>query len=674
LTRRRFELGRPLVLAYAGLSLASSAVLVLLSLRRGPGELGIWLAAWLLTGLVSMRAPDKAPLLAGFLAFALGFVRTWRHGPNLDLGLGLVTLAVGLWMLDRARRGRRPLTTDVGGLALLAISVFSLVSLVFAVARIRSFAPAPGFSYHVYRFNPLGLSSEEAVLRVILGAAGAFSWFGIHAWARAATPSRRGLAAAVLVALSIDGAALLVQRHVDPGFLLPVGMPPSDRLNGVTSWCYALGDVLLALFLLLPAWGSTARVLPGALTLVSLALLGHAVVASGSRSALLTMAFSSLLWAGARLARIPMPRRRLALAAAVAALVVVAAGAAYRATVPDQATPLGRLKTGVEREGLLGHLYATRLSSYPLIYRVLEAHPLSGVGVGLYPAEVDRQRALLAPELDIEDLFLLTSNAPNQFLHAGVELGLPALAALLVAFLHGGWRAWRRWQGGGSGDELVALVALALALQFGPGLLNSEAMVFLWLVVARAAGPVPGEAGEAGEADEADPDRPVPPRRGARATAGLVAAALALGVAGQWLARPALAVEAQWKRLRWRLNIGLQPPEPGGQWTGPEATFVVDAQAPALVVRWHTGDRAAPEYRPEVVFYVDGVARERSIALPGRIRESRLPLPPAAGFKRISVRVVPPFVPAERLGGSDRRPLGVFIHSLTPVADAAASR
>jgi hypothetical protein len=99
----------------------------------------------------------------------------------------------------------------------------------------------------------------------------------------------------------------------------------------------------------------------------------------------------------------------------------------------------------------------------------------------------------------------------------------------------------------------------------------------------------------------------------------------------------------------------------------------VDAQAPALVVRWHTGDPSAPEYRPEVVFYVDGIARERSIALPGAIRESRLPLPPVTGFKRISVRVVPPFVPAARLGGSDRRELGIFIHSLTPAAEGAAA-
>ena len=162
-----------------------------------------------------------------------------------------------------------------------------------------------------------------------------------------------------------------------------------------------------------------------------------------------------------------------------------------------------------------------------------------------------------------------------------------------------------------------------------------------------------------------------PPARpwtlGRGATAGLVAGVLVIGVGGHLLSRPSLAVDSQWKRLRWRLNIGMHPPEPGGQWSQPEATFVADSNAPALIVRWHVGDEAARDYRAEVSFYVDGALVEKSLAVSGRIRESALPLPAAQGFKRISVRVSPPYVPAEAFGAADRRRLGIFIHSVTPV-------
>jgi hypothetical protein len=95
----------------------------------------------------------------------------------------------------------------------------------------------------------------------------------------------------------------------------------------------------------------------------------------------------------------------------------------------------------------------------------------------------------------------------------------------------------------------------------------------------------------------------------------------------------------------------------------------VNTSAPRVTIRWHAGDEEASSYQADVSFYVDGVLVERSSASAGRIRESVLPLPPVAGFKRISVRVSPPFVPATVLGGDDRRTLGVFIHSISPEAD-----
>ena len=396
LVAMKFQLGRRVVLIYALLALAFSLALVLLSLRRGPVELAWWLSAYVSLGVLSLRMPRAGPLVAGLMAFLLGFVRTHQHGYNLDLGLGLIALSVGIYSLSRARREAPGMCIDIGGLSLLSIAVWSLISLVFAVVRIRSFVPAPGFSYHVYRFNLLGLSSEEAVVRAILGAAGVFVWFGLYQYARSVDMDRRVLNGAVFLVLLVNATALLVQRHLAPGFLRPAGLPVpdplQDRLNGVTSFCWALGDVVVALFLLLPAWGSLHAV-QGVFTAASLALLTQAVVASGSRTALLTTVVAPVLWAGIRLLRLAKTRRRLAviLSSTAVAMLLGAGGVAYRLTPPNQTTPLGRLKEGVERQGLFGHLYATRLSAHPLIFRVLRAYPLSGVGVGLYGAEADRQ-------------------------------------------------------------------------------------------------------------------------------------------------------------------------------------------------------------------------------------------------------------------------------------------
>jgi hypothetical protein len=148
----------------------------------------------------------------------------------------------------------------------------------------------------------------------------------------------------------------------------------------------------------------------------------------------------------------------------------------------------------------------------------------------------------------------------------------------------------------------------------------------------------------------------------------LIAGAVVLGVGGQLLALPSLAVDSQWKRLRWPLNLGLQRPEEGGRWTGPQATFMVDPPGRQTRLRWHAGDVAAPEYQARVSFYVDGDLVEQSLVSSGLVRESALPLPEVSGPKRVSVRVEPPFLPGERLGRDDPRRLGIFLHELKPSA------
>jgi hypothetical protein len=233
-----------------------------------------------------------------------------------------------------------------------------------------------------------------------------------------------------------------------------------------------------------------------------------------------------------------------------------------------------------------------------------------------------------------------------------------ALALALLLPLLGAWRARHEPL---AADLAIGVATLFAALQLGPAFYNSEAVAFFWLLVGLAAQSAEKASGPAETAVH-------------RASPWL-AAALAVGLAGHALSWPALSIDSLWRRARWPMNIGLQPPQADGRWTAAEATMSIDVQAPAVILRWHAGDIAAASYRAEVSLYMDGQLVERSLALPGRNRESVLPLAPVAGVKRLSVRVVPPFVPAEHLGGDDRRSLGILVHSITPLeAPATAPR
>ena len=574
---------------YSAVMLALSVALLLQSARRGTAEISLWLLAYIGIAALSLRRPPLAPLCAGAAAFLFGFAKTHHPGFNLDLGASLVALSVAGYLFHRVRRGTRVVSVDLAGLALLSIATWSLVSLAFAVGRILAFEPAPGFGYHVYRFNTLGILSDAAIARATIVATTTLSWFGLYEWARTDAPTPKALNRVVFVILLANSAAMVVQRYVDPGFLLPAGPVPPGRLNGVTSFCYALGSAVIALYLLLPAWGAR-RGVSGFLTAGSLVFLIHAMVASGSRTSLGVMLAAALAWGVLWAVRFNRERRRGLAALSVAALVVLlsAAAAAYMVVAPGEETSLGRLKFWVEKQGLFGHLVATRLTSYPLAFRVMLEYPLSGVGVGLYMAEASKQHELLTPDLRI-DPFLLTSYAPNQFLNTGVELGIPALVALVAAFAAVAVSAGRR--GREASHLVVSVVVLAAALQLGPDLYNSEAVVFFCLILGLAA----RRSSTSAEARE-----PAPRAVGTRAATAVLGAIAVVAIAGHLLSLPLLSVDSQWKRLRWRMTAGMHPPESsGGRWSAPAATFCVDATSPGVVIRWHAGDLAARAYRAQ---------------------------------------------------------------------------
>jgi hypothetical protein len=638
------RLPRVVSILYGSVAVGLSGTLLYLARERGTAEVALRVAASAVVIVFALRRPRAAPLAAGVLAMLLGFVKTYRGGLNIDLGLGLIALAVGLDQLRR--RDEAETSIDGGAVCLLIVAIWSAVSLAFSVGRIRAFTPAPGFDYHIYKFNPSGFSSEQAIVQAVWGATMSFVWFGLYVWAQAQAPGRRTLALVVLATLAANTTAILVQQYVNPRFLHPVGFPQLGRVGGLTGFCYALADAVLAPFLLLPLWGSVGGLFL-AVSATNVVMLVYGMLASGSRTALMAMALAAVLWIGRRMLSGPRASRvpRFVWMATLATCFAVAIGA-YWATPADPAgSPLARMKDGVSRQGLVGHLFATRLNSYPLIFRVMREYPLSGVGAGLYMAEVRKLHALLAPDLDNLDPYLLGSYAPNQILNVGVELGIVAMLALVVALLYalGVAIRERRW------DLAISLVAMGAALQFGPELYNSEGLVFFWLLVGCAAAP-PFLNGAA----------PASPARGSRTSAAALAAAFVLCLGGHLLAMRSLSIDQQWKRLRWQQTLGLYPLQPQGRWTAPQASFTVRSNDPEMVVRWHAGDLSAPDYRAEVCFYVDGVLVQRALASSGVVRESRLPLPPVKGSKRISIRVTPPLVKGQ---GTDAQSLGVFLHA-----------
>jgi O-antigen ligase len=649
-----YPIRRAVILAYIGTSLALSIALFIFSAQRSSLHLVIWTAACLIMVAVTVFLPRQSILIAGAGAFLLGFARTVRGDAGMDLGVVLIAIAVAghLW---RSMRGKRSLDTDFAGLLLLALALVSLISLGFFIYKVLSFTPAPGFSYQSYAFNPQGLPAKTLFPRVVDCALIVFTWFGLYQYARSA-PLNGRLAGNILAAVLVINVAVLgAQQFLDPHLLQPAGAAIDGRLNGLTSYCYALGAGLIGIILLFPLWRRTGRA--GVIfNLLMAALIMVSVTASGSRNALLALLVASLGWMvveGARAWRTDDRRRALVLAALLL-IVLVAIGSLYALTPPGPASPIARLKLGIETDGLFGHIQRTRLFSYPLHFAVMGAYPLAGTGIGAYYAEVVKQYHLLTPDLAVTDAYLMGSYAPNMFLNIGVELGVPAMAALCLVFLLAGYASFRARARATAPMALVALLTLILAMQFGPELYNAEALVFFWLMIGFAARGGVTEAVAAGEA--------VPVRtRQARLTAAILWGGAALAIFGHLLAAPALSVENQWQRLRWHLDVGFYPAEAGGRWSEPEAMFVTDSQASEITLQWHAGDPAAPEYETPVSFYVEGRLVETSLAAAGQQRISVLPLPTDPGFKRISVKVGHAFVPDAELHNGDRRELGIFL-------------
>lgn len=137
---------------------------------------------------------------------------------------------------------------------------------------------------------------------------------------------------------------------------------------------------------------------------------------------------------------------------------------------------------------------ADRLQMWQAAWRMIQAHPVLGVGVGTFH--------LRYAEFKLPDDPLLASYAHNTYLQVWATMGLVGLLAFL-ALCWGGWRLWRSSRTTDVTRQVVGLGCLAGALAFlTSGLLESNlffsklSMLF-WLVSGAAVGAAtpPGEPG-----------------------------------------------------------------------------------------------------------------------------------------------------------------------------------
>lgn len=319
------------------------------------GGLGpVWLVAWLLVVAAGALAVPWHPWAPTAAFFACQFI-TPRYGPTVALLLatpalpGLAALAALGQTLGRRRQGLRwrPELLPDG----LFVLFFAWVGMLGLMAWLR--LPAGSF-------DPLYHPANYAWCALLYAAARQGSGDAI---------GQRRLAMAVMAAL-----ALTVAVHAVLG---------QFALNGHLALL-----MVLAVPLSLGLARSARR--PGEplvwWTLAALAALG--VVLNQNRSALLALLAAGLL-------ALPWPRRTGSVMTVLVAAVVVAA-VLWQLGMLDRFLSLGGPGLATRQDGQAVATVQSRLALWDSAWQIIQAHPVAGVGPGLF----ERALAELAPRLD----------------------------------------------------------------------------------------------------------------------------------------------------------------------------------------------------------------------------------------------------------------------------------
>lgn len=620
-------------------------------------------AAWPLVAALAVRWPS-----ASWLAFVAGapllpIVPSLREWPTVPLtSMWLLALLVPAWLRVLWTGGRAVL----GGWVTVYFVLVS-ASLVSAMAPFTAAgqpaAELAGVLHGFLRHELPTLSGQRHVY------ASVFAWLIVAegvgicwlAWGFLRDHGERGLR--WMSAAAVAGATLVAAWGVRQWWtredLLPFWRefdPFIVRVNATFTDVNALGSYLSAMAVVAAASTVAARGASrwaaGGATL----LIATATVFTASRIAWAAMVLAAIgylvlaRWVGAW----PAPGvvqvrrlRRVVAGAALAAGLLLAVLTAY-ATVTDARhiqqrsyldTALHTLNLRVSPADKL----KGRLSLWGAAWRMVEARPLTGIGIGRYFKDVS---AYAGPEAQ---LIHPQENAHNYFLQLAAECGLPTLLAWLATIgvtVGASLRAVPRLSPGARHlvcGGVAGLFAFLLTCLTGHPLLLREGQLAFWGLLALA-----------GAAALVEPRR-APARRHQ-----------------VWLAAAVLAIVA-WLPMRVRADIagvdlsrrpiGLYEVEeaPDGstfQWTHQRATFFLPADSRRLSL----AVRSLAPFPQHVDVVLDGQPVER-LRLDDHVwRSLQYVLPvgvTAQGFRRLDLDVQPPWQPE-----GDGRALGVMIRGL----------
>lgn len=364
------------------------------------------------------------------------------------------------------------------------LTLISLLGLAFAVRRCDRISAATLWRLPALRATlPLvslaGLSwftteyptvAAYALAPLAIGAAGLVGWScGLEPEER-----RRVLDWLMWPATGLSILALLQAT----GLYRPLGLIGGGEASrlGVMSLAGNAGD--LGGYLVLPCLLLQAQ-LPtdlGTRRWRNLACLGiclMALLATQTLTAMVALAAGSLLLWGARLPR----RRGWPVAGGVLGLtvVLVLAVPALRQRTLGKAAELAR--------GNWNEVLTYRLDGWRAALWMLEHHPLTGVGHGAFRSQFAAARLDLADQgVDWSGRYRPTSftNAHNDVLEVGAELGVPGLLALAWA----AWIALAGWRRLAANERALALAGVAslavLALAGFP--FETALVIFPWLL------------------------------------------------------------------------------------------------------------------------------------------------------------------------------------------------
>ncbi len=364
-----------------------------------------------------LRIADAAPVV-GALGAGLAAVLGGAFSPTPRLGATLVLAAAVLLAVGALRGAPRAEESW-----LLAVLVWA-----GAVATVQGLSP---------------LAGKETVAAWLVAV-------GLWAAARRSREPARLAAGLVLLTAAVAVAVAVI------GEWLALGQP---RAGGL------LENPNVAAALLAPTavavWGLRGSVLPRWLAPVLSATFAAAILATGSRAALVALAAAAVM--------IPLrPRARVAVA--IAGLVLVAGAVAWR--------------LAVQRDVFAWH----RVTIWRSVVHTALEHPWTGVGPGAWADVAGRARITYPDSLARHEM--RPTYAESTPIGILAELGLIGLS-LSAAAATAAWRAARR-RGGGRLGRLAALLATMAVIASLHDLLRVEVVLWWWAVLVGLTEPLVG--------------------------------------------------------------------------------------------------------------------------------------------------------------------------------------